>query len=805
MSDSAAATDKDYQNFVRALKDTTHRWNTEWKAYLDQCQDVEEERMDFLKGNLWNYANAISAVCVADDEGCERVRVALESCESSKDVLLFIQRSGTGSAIPDPPEYINYAKGQPPPARPLYRMANFHRTTTRSQSSMPTVPPLTSQIAISSSQQGAEMTNSSSVKASEEDPLRSRKGSSSSQHPPPPPPNQPDGSDDRRPFVSSSTAASRMVGPLSGDVPSMVLQQNEQAPEAANSSTLSGTEASENQDGIKVEKRMSARNFLARTSSTNAHPRAELESSAQEQERGGSGAREAIRGDEDVDPIAKALAELRARPGSKSPAISGPTVGAPPPIQKSPRAMPSHLGGPGRPDEQRGSTPFPSQQNQERSRSPSAAFMQAPERAASPMPVEEVLDQYGQSFPGERRSLSRQNSTASTRTSQDLRSKSTAPSGDRIVSNVSAGMGATGRAPSPQPPMSLSGFAGVGARGRSPSPQPGSRSSFRAPTSPHKQVQIPASQQSLARPTTPLGISLDASGSVTHDEMADHFRRSGSVGPGQQGSQHPGSTSNASPFNQQKQSIAGYPGHQPQSSVGSQYNATVLHQHQPQHQQQHHPHQQHYPQQQQSAFSRSDSLPAQRQQSTYNDSGPMHNQAPPGPQYSAYAGASSSSAPLHSQSPAPQSQHLQQQILPQQSFNQQQSPSHISQNVYGYNAQYPQGISSHAQETPAPYQYQQSHATPTPPPTASAPVGQYQHQQPPPQVHAQQLHQQTSPLAAVHAQPVPPPQQQLSQWSSQPYGGAPTPAPQQMAAQSQPAPPTGQFSDAGKPILFYGQ
>lgn len=29
------ANDKDYQNFVRALKDTTLRWNTEWKAYLD--------------------------------------------------------------------------------------------------------------------------------------------------------------------------------------------------------------------------------------------------------------------------------------------------------------------------------------------------------------------------------------------------------------------------------------------------------------------------------------------------------------------------------------------------------------------------------------------------------------------------------------------------------------------------------------------------------------------------------------------------------------------------------------------------
>lgn len=75
--DKAQATvstnDKDYQNFVRALKDTTHKWVGEWKSYLDQCQDLEEERLDFLKGNLWNFANSVSAVCVADDEVSRRV------------------------------------------------------------------------------------------------------------------------------------------------------------------------------------------------------------------------------------------------------------------------------------------------------------------------------------------------------------------------------------------------------------------------------------------------------------------------------------------------------------------------------------------------------------------------------------------------------------------------------------------------------------------------------------------------------------------------------------------------------------
>ncbi|MCO5573524.1 hypothetical protein L7F22_027295 [Adiantum nelumboides] len=135
--------EKDYQNFVRALKDTTLRWNSEWKSYLDQCQDLEEERLEFLKSNLWNYANSISAVCVADDQSCERVRVSLEACEAPRDIVDFIHRAGTGAAIPDPPEYINYGRGQPPPARPTFKTANFHRSSTRPSTFIaPTAPPI---------------------------------------------------------------------------------------------------------------------------------------------------------------------------------------------------------------------------------------------------------------------------------------------------------------------------------------------------------------------------------------------------------------------------------------------------------------------------------------------------------------------------------------------------------------------------------------------------------------------------------------------------------------------------------------
>lgn len=62
------ANEKDFAHFSRELKETVSRWEGEWKAFCDSCQDLEEERLEFMKDNMWAYANAISTVCVADDE-----------------------------------------------------------------------------------------------------------------------------------------------------------------------------------------------------------------------------------------------------------------------------------------------------------------------------------------------------------------------------------------------------------------------------------------------------------------------------------------------------------------------------------------------------------------------------------------------------------------------------------------------------------------------------------------------------------------------------------------------------------------
>lgn len=60
--------ERDFANFTRVLQDTVVRWEVDWKAFCDSCQDLEEERVEFMKDNMWAYANAVSTVCVADDE-----------------------------------------------------------------------------------------------------------------------------------------------------------------------------------------------------------------------------------------------------------------------------------------------------------------------------------------------------------------------------------------------------------------------------------------------------------------------------------------------------------------------------------------------------------------------------------------------------------------------------------------------------------------------------------------------------------------------------------------------------------------
>ncbi|KAB5542919.1 hypothetical protein GE09DRAFT_1225066 [Coniochaeta sp. 2T2.1] len=108
---SLATSNTEYEAAVKALEETTARWNREWKAAADKFQDLEEERLDFTKNSLWTFANIASTVCVSDDASCEKIRLSLEKMEVEKDIMHFIKERGTGQEIPDPPKYINFCRG----------------------------------------------------------------------------------------------------------------------------------------------------------------------------------------------------------------------------------------------------------------------------------------------------------------------------------------------------------------------------------------------------------------------------------------------------------------------------------------------------------------------------------------------------------------------------------------------------------------------------------------------------------------------------------------------------------------------
>ncbi|KAK9473870.1 uncharacterized protein V1510DRAFT_428908 [Dipodascopsis tothii] len=126
---SVTASRRDYQTSLKNLRDIIERWNLEWKSGCDKFQDLEEERIDFLKSNLWAYSNVLSTVCVSDDECCENIRVSLEKCEVEKDIHEYIRGHGTGHKIMGTPSFVDYYNGAIGDVGDAenYTIANFSR------------------------------------------------------------------------------------------------------------------------------------------------------------------------------------------------------------------------------------------------------------------------------------------------------------------------------------------------------------------------------------------------------------------------------------------------------------------------------------------------------------------------------------------------------------------------------------------------------------------------------------------------------------------------------------------------------
>lgn len=491
------ANERDFANFARALQETARQWELDWKAFCDSCQDMEEERMDFMKDNMWAYANAVSTVCVHDDESCEKIRLSLEQFETEKDMENFVRDYGTGSSIPEPPPFINYTDPDAvmnSSSRPVSHPARFTRSTQRraGQQQAPPPQPEDDEPPVNTAGRGAGggRADTNGVSRSQTQSRASTRG---------------DGASVRRADTTSFRPANE--------------------PHAEPIDPTSKTMIKIGENAYEVDP-------------------------AQDPQQQGQGSRRQIQNGapkpgvgDDSDPLARAMAELKTQAGTvrrmptrkdTSESRHGQAVGPGSSSSNVNLTAPqssSNVNGGGSSRDNRwrnsaemvvGSYPLGASPSRSTSPHPPTAAFMNPNRPPSTvgdsgLPVEDVLRDYQQSFPGERKSLSRQNSRRSS-VSQNMTDQ-----GQRIGRPVSrevhAGIGAHGRSPSPGLPISRSASPALAHVNDS-------RNSL---TSPPSQVGRAGSTSSSNRgpqratSPNPVGIALDPSGRVAMDSMADRY------------------------------------------------------------------------------------------------------------------------------------------------------------------------------------------------------------------------------------------------------------------------------------------
>jgi hypothetical protein len=811
--------EREFSNFARALQDTVSKWEQEWKQFCDSCQDLEEERMEFTKDNVWAYANAVSIVCVSDDEvgprclkfptsvdhmiisqSCERLRLALESFEPEKDQENFVRDYGTGNAMPDPPLFVNYSSAEGVPltssaSKVTSRPAQFARASQR-VNRLPSAPP-------QSEDEQQPFVNTAGVGAGNRTsgppdpvPIRTSNLSRSSTRRNAPQTNgnsNANGANGFSPGSSPPATASRNTGNFASAPAAAQPPVNQTQHELVIGDNTYKVDLPGNQ-------RDQSKNQFG-----NDNPR-------------GSAAGPKV-GDE-TDPMVQAMANLRTGSGAVgrnltrkvTPDPSGqPGGGSSSMSPTKVLAPPTSVSPPGRNLDYRNSAEIvvgahpTAQPPGSRSTSPApptATFMQPPPQAPAPV-VDAVINSYGQSFPDERRSRSN---------SRRASFNANAPPPQQLAAAPSHGGGGVGHGSHLERPVSREGHAGIGANGRSRSPSlshPPSRNVSPAPPGPPRggSVNPPDQGPGQYRATTPIGIALDPHGNVAVDAMADAYRQQQQVVVQQQQQQ----VAQARQIQQQPQAP---PPMQAPPSVPAQYQ-----QQGPPQQQQQLPQQ---PQQQQLQALGHGGVnprpPAQRQPSIGNSFG-VPGAWQPGPA-----------------APPPQQQQQQQYVPPppvqQQPQVPQHSPAyvqaphpyanappsqvyHAPQVTYGMQ----QSMQQQQQQQRQQQQQQQRGAT------ASAGGGEY---------YAQQQGYAPQPLQQQQQQQLPPPQQYQQQHHNQhqlqqhmnmaAYGGGAgfravspgpmnnnrTPSPQPMALtqpplqQSLTEPPTQQYTEDGRGVLFYG-
>ncbi len=104
--------DAQYQKDVAVLEQASQEWEDRMAQLCVIFQQLEMERIRFLRNTMWVFSNIISLQCCSDDENSDDMRKALSECNEDRDIQLFISQKATGSTKPGTeasyrPIYIN--------------------------------------------------------------------------------------------------------------------------------------------------------------------------------------------------------------------------------------------------------------------------------------------------------------------------------------------------------------------------------------------------------------------------------------------------------------------------------------------------------------------------------------------------------------------------------------------------------------------------------------------------------------------------------------------------------------------------
>ncbi|KAF6759996.1 SH3 domain-containing protein [Ephemerocybe angulata] len=542
--------EKEFCNFAKILHETTQKWEQSWKGFCDSCQDLEEQRLEFMKDNMWTYTNEVSTVCVSDDESCEKIRLALEQMEPDREMENFVRDYGTGNEMPSPPQFVNYNTPDAIPSsasRPATRPADFVRSSTRELFPRdPVERPAEDEPPVNTAGVGAgggsRQSMALDVAGLQGHDARGRNSVSPvngygqphtngvSSAPPNPSPEPPNGwNTQRKPTVTAQPPSSAPRLP------------HDPMAEPIDPNAETYIKVGNNAYKVDLSRDPQQQRSLAPINRSAPASPVKLSSSP-------------VKQDGTIDPLQRQLQELQNavsatgstrrntmhRPPTAEQKSTSPAPHSPAAQTQSLTNAPKSLLPPGQPSTQGNRSPSPSRDYRNSADLVVGSHPSAPasSRPASPNPptaavyapsheaINDVLADYQQSLPGERKSISRNNSANRGRPTS-AQPQGHAPHRSDASINLPAQVNNLNQGQGLQRPTSGMGHAGVGAYGgsRSNSPLPQSRGPSPAPNASRNTLVSPA--QNIARAPSPnsVGIALDPSGRVMHDELAQGYQQ----------------------------------------------------------------------------------------------------------------------------------------------------------------------------------------------------------------------------------------------------------------------------------------